>query len=477
MTIEISPTRKEIKLQELSQLRDFVSGQVITPDDPDYDAARQAWNLAVDQYPALIVIPQTADEVAAAVRFAGASDLSVAVQATGHGVIRGASHSLLIVTSKMTDVHVDPNARTAWVNAGAKWGLVLSQTQAVGLAPLLGSSPDVGAVGYTLGGGMGWLARKYGLSADSVNRFELVTTDGRIINTSKDENPDLFWGLRGGGGNFGVITGMEIRLYPVTTVYGGNLFYPAGKAKEVCAHYREWLASAPDELTSSIVLMNFPPIPEMPDFLRGQSFVIVRGCYCGPVKDGEKLLEHWRDWQAPLLDDFKTMSFSDVATISNDPVDPAPGLSSGAWLSDLSDETADILMHFVLPQGGPPLFVFGEVRHAGGAISKVDPHSAAYGNREGLYSLQVVGMTPTPEIHATVSQHVAQLKSELGPHLHGGVYLNFLEGKEARERSRQGYNPDTYARLRALKAKYDPQNRFSHSYDISPVTKAGERDI
>jgi FAD/FMN-containing dehydrogenase len=299
-----------------------------------------------------------------------------------------------------------------------------------------------------------------------------VTADGQIINASKDENPDLFWGLRGGGGNFGVVTGMEIRLYPVTTVYGGNLFYPTGQAKEVYAHYREWLASAPDELTSSIVMMNFPPIPEMPEFLRGQSFVIVRGCYCGLVEEGEKFLEHWRHWQAPILDDFKTMPFSEVATISNDPVDPAAGLSSGAWLSDLSDETVDILMRYVLPQGGPPLLAFGEVRHAGGAISKVDSHSAAYGNREALYSLQVVGMTPTPEIHAAVSQHVAQLKSELGPHLHGGVYLNFLEGKEARERSRQGYSPETYARLRTLKAKYDPQNRFSHSYDIRPENGA-----
>jgi Berberine and berberine like len=219
--------------------------------------------------------------------------------------------------------------------------------------------------------------------------------------------------------------------------------------------------------------MNFPPIPEMPEFLRGQSFAIIRGCYCGPVEEGEKLLEHWRNWQTPVFDDFKSMSFSDVATISNDPVDPAPGLSSGAWLSDLSDETADILIRYILPQGSPPMLVFAEVRHSGGAIAKVDPHSAAYGNRDALYILQVVGMTPTPVIHAAVSQYVAQLKSDLAPHLHGGVYMNFLEGKEARERTRQGYTPETYTRLRVLKTKYDPQNRFSHSYDIPPMTGTG----
>jgi FAD/FMN-containing dehydrogenase len=472
MTIEISQIGGKIEEEQFAQLRTSLSEKVIIPDDPGYDAARLAWNLAVNQYPALIIVAQSADDIAAAVRFANMQNLSVAVQATGHGVIRKASDSLLIVTSQMTDVRVDSGARTAWVEAGAKWGHVLTQTQAVGLAPLLGSSPDVGAVGYTLGGGMGWLARKYGLSTDSVRRFELVTADGQIVNASKDENVDLFWGLRGGGGNFGVITGMEIRLYPVTTVYGGNLFYPVQKAKEVFAQYRQWIADAPDELTSSVVLMNFPPILELSEFLRGQSFVMVRGCYCGPVKEGEKLLEHWRNWQAPLLDDFKVMPFSEVATISNDPVDPVPGLSSGAWLRDLSDETADILLRYVLPQSGPPPLMFAEVRHAGGAIAKADPHSAAYGNRDAMHSLQVVGVTPTPEIHATVSQHVAQLKSELASHLHGGVYLNFLEGEEARSRTQQGYLPETYARLRALKTKYDPQNRFSHSYDILPMKDA-----
>lgn len=250
MTIEISQVRGKIEEEQFVQLRTSQSGKVIIPDDPDYDAARQAWNLAVNQHPAFIIVAKSADDIAVAVRFASMQDLSIAVQATGHGVIREASDSLLIVTSQMTNVRVDPNTRTAWIGAGVKWGRVLAQTQAVGLAPLLGSSPDVGAVGYTLGGGMGWLARKYGLSADSVNRFELVTADGKIVTASKDENTDLFWGLRGGGGNFGVITGMEIRLYPVTTVYGGNLFYPVQKAKEVFTHYRQWIADAPDELTS-----------------------------------------------------------------------------------------------------------------------------------------------------------------------------------------------------------------------------------
>lgn len=452
---------------EMQRLRFCVSGPVLTPEDEGYDRARMAWNLTVDQHPALIVIPKSAEDIVEAVRFADAQDLAIAVKATGHGTIREANDSLLIDTSQMLDVRVDAAAQTAWVSAGAKWGRVLDAAQAVGLAPLLGSTPDVGAVGYTLGGGMGWLARKYGLSTDSVNFFELVTADGQRVRASAQENPDLFWGLRGGGGNFGVVTGMEIRLYPVSMVYGGNLFYPISLAKEVYAHYRSWIAEAPDELTSSVVLMNFPPAPAVPEFLRGQSFVLVRGAYSGPVEKGEELLKYWRTWQPALVDTFQAMPFSDVAAISNDPLDPMPSLSSGAWLKDLDEETVETLIRFVVPQGQPPMLVFAEVRHAGGAISKVDPRSAAYGNRDAIYSLQVVAAAPTPEVHAAVKEYVAQMKRSLGGHLHGGVYLNFVEGAEARGLARKGYSAEAYERLQNLKEKYDPRNRFSHSYAIS----------
>ena len=469
MTLQTSSPIQSFEVQELESLRARLSGPALTPQDADYDTARQPWNLTVDQHPALIVLAETSRDVSEAIHFANAHGLEVAVKAAGHGTLREANGSLLIVTSQMTDVIVNSAAGTAWVSAGAKWGRVLEQTQAVGLAPLLGSSPDVGAVGYTLGGGMGWLARKYGLSTDSVNRFELITADGQMVNASATENADLFWGLRGGGGNFGVVTGMEIQLYPVTTIYGGNLFYPIHKAKEVYSHYRRWIATAPDQLTSSVVLMNFPPFPSVPELLRGQSFVIVRGCYLGPAELGDELLKHWRTWQTPIIDDFKAMPFSQVATISNDPLDPMPAQSSGAWLKDISDETVDILIRYAVPRNGPPLLAFAEVRHAGGAISRVDPQSAAYGNRDAQHILQVIGGAPTPEVHAAVRQHISQLKRALTPHLHGGVYLNFLEGSEARESTRAGFSPETYQRLQALKAKYDPKNLFSHSYDISPL--------
>jgi FAD/FMN-containing dehydrogenase len=453
----------------VGELQARIMGSVITPSNPDYDQARQAWNLSVDQRPAVIVVAQRAEDVSQAVRFARRQGLGIAVQSGGHGVVCPANEALLIVTNQLRQLRVDPENQRAWIGAGLKWGMVLAKTQEFGLAPLLGSSPDVGVVGYTLGGGMGWLARKYGLSADSVIAIELVTAEGELIQASQEHNRDLFWGLRGGGGGFGVVTGMEIQLYPVTTVYGGNLVYPAELAREVITRYRDWIADAPDELTSSFAIMNFPPIPAVPEFLRGKSVIMVRGCYCGPVEQGEALLQSWRNWKAPLIDDFKANPFSQVAAISNDPEDPSPGISSGAWLKDLNDAAIDTLIRYSVSVNGSSPLMMMEVRHAGGQIARVDPNFNAFGNRDATQSLQVIGITPTPEAHRQVGQYIAQMKQALAPYLTGGVYINFLEGEEARQRTRDAYLPETYRKLQALKAKYDPENFFRFGFDIPPA--------
>lgn len=449
-----------------------IAGTVMDAHDARYDEARKAWNLVVDQRPALIVFAENSEDVVQAVRFANEAQLRIAVTATGHGVVRPADGAMLINLSRMDGVSVYAAKQTARVEGGVKWGPVLEKTQAHGLAPLLGSSPDVGAVGYTLGGGMGWLARKYGLSADSVVAFEVVTSDGRQLRASADENADLFWGLRGGGGSLAIVTAMEIRLYPVSTVYGGNLFYPAAQARQVISRYRDWIAAAPDELTSSFSLMNFPPMPDLPEFLRGQSFIMVRGCFTGPATEGEELLKFWREWQAPVVDDFKEMPFSQVATISNDPVDPLPALTSGAWLRDLSDEAIDVMVRFALGDERPSPFTFTEVRHAGGAIARVDGRSAAYGNRDAQHILQVVSIMPNAEAQAAVLQHLEDFNNALQAHLTGGVYMNFLEGDEAQARVRDGYNADAFLRLQALKAQMDPRNVLAHGTNIEPARPA-----
>ncbi len=441
-------------------------GQAIAPGEPRYDELRAAWNLTVDQHPALIVVAKSAADVAEAVQYARAANLPVAVQTTGHGIIRPADDSLLILTSDMAQARINADSRTAWISAGTKWGKVLEQAQAVGLAPLLGSSPDVGAIGYTLGGGLGWLARQYGLSADSVNCFEVVTAEGRIVEASETQNSDLFWGLRGGGGGFGVVTGMEIRLYPATEFYGGNLYYPIDQAWPVFTRYREWIASAPDELTSAIVIMNYPPLPFVPEPLRGKTFAQIRGATCGPIEQGEALLKFWRDWQTPLIDDFAARPFSDIARVSNDPVDPMPSLSSSAWLNDLSDETLEKLIAHGSAAHGPTPLTVTEVRHAGGAIARVDPRSSAFSHRAAPHVLQMIGATPTPEAQTAFKQYVEGFKRDLQSHVLG-VYPNFLEGEEARSRTREAFSAEAYRRLQAVKAQYDPDNRFSHSYDLA----------
>jgi FAD/FMN-containing dehydrogenase len=454
--------------QAIAELKAALPGKVILPQDAEYAGLSQPFNLSVKQSPALIINAHNADDIVTAVGFARNAGLGLALQGGAHGNVIPADGAVLIHTRQMRAVQVDAERQTARIEAGAKWGEVLQQTQAVGLAPLLGSSPDVGVAGYTLGGGMGWLARKYGLALDSVLSFELVTAAGEKIRASQQENRDLFWGLRGGGGSLAILTSLEIRLYPVTQVYAGNLYYPVEDARAVFTRFRDWARTAPDELTSAVVIMNFPPLPAVSEFLRGKSFAILRGCYTGSVEQGEELLKTWREWQSPVIDDFKALPFIQAAAISNDPVDPVPSSSTGAWLRELSDEAIDVLVGKTPASQGSPITVT-EIRQAGGAIARVDPRATAFGNRQAAFSLQMIGITATPEMAAHFKTYTSQVKQALAGALTGGVYPNFLEGEEAVQQVRAGFSPEAFQRLRELKAKYDPENLLRYSYQIPPA--------
>ncbi|MCB0244686.1 MAG: FAD-binding oxidoreductase [Anaerolineae bacterium] len=458
-------TSKQISRESLNALQARLQGAIIAPGDPGYDSARMAWNLSVQQFPAAVIMAADTADIAEAVRFARQAGLKVGVQATGHNVIRPADGSLLINTSQMAGVSVDAAARTARIEAGAQWGAVLPETQAAGLAPLLGSSPGVGAVAYTLGGGLGWLARKYGLAADTARSFEVVTADGRTLHVSQNENADLFWGLRGGGGGFALVTAMEIDLFPVTTIFGGNLVYPAALAGEVLRRYREWIGSLPLEFTTSVALMNLPPLPMVPEFLRGKSVIMVRGCHCGAPEEGQALLQPWLDWQAPVANLFRPMPFSDVAQVSNDPHDPVPGHTTGAWLRDLSDSVLDALVEYGVSNNGSSPLVSTEVRHVAGAMASGDRNAAAFPGRDQSFLLGAVGMAPTPELHARVVAFSNTFKRALQPHI-SGLYVNFVEGQEAREAAADSYPPETLQRLAALKAQYDPDHLLDYSYQF-----------
>ncbi len=451
----------------VAQLRLQLAGIVHAPADLTYDDARLAWNLSVGQAPALVVEPVSADDVVVALRFARATGLPVAVQTTGHGLARAADGALLINLRRLDGVSVDPAARRARLGGGATWGPVLAQAQRHGLAPLLGSAPHVGAVGYTLGGGMGWLARRHGLSADLVHSIDLATADGTILTVTRDRDAELFWALLGGGaGTLGVVTAMEVELVEVTTVTAGNLFYPGDQAREVMARFREWVSDAPADLTAAVSVMNFPSLDVVPEALRGRTFTIVRGCHCGDAADAEKQLAFWRDWRAPAIDMFGPMPFTEIATVSQDPVDPVPGASSAELLTDLPDDLIDSIVRHTTEQPGPPILTFTEIRHLGGAIGTGD-NAASDALRDARFVAHSVGVTATSDDAATVMATLASLHADLRRHGTGHAYLNFLELDERRHRVRDAFGEAGLERLRAVKHRVDALGRFDHGYDLA----------
>jgi FAD/FMN-containing dehydrogenase len=452
------------KLSSVEQLQQQITGSVLTPDHPDYEQTRRAWDLSINQHPALILVPENADDVVAGVRSAKEAGLGIAVQSTGHGMLYPADDNLLIITSKLKGVHVDAAARTARAEAGVLWDAVIDAGTPHGLAPLLGSAPHVGVVGYTLGRGIGWLSRKYGFAADSVRSIDIVTADGVLRHASATENSDLFWGLLGGGGNFGVVTAMEFSLYPVATIYGGNLVYNGDLAGEALRFFHDWTKTLPDEMTSSIAVLKFPHLPQLPEALRGKTQTLLRAAYTGDAAEGEKLIQQWIDWHTPNLNTFREMPFDKIGTIQNDPVQPTSGQGTNEMLDELSDELIDVIVHYTMTPDSP--VVFSEIRHAGGAMARVAPDTNAINHRDALYYMVMGGPTPTPELQAAAKAYLPKYKAAVRPFVRGGVYLNFTKGAEAKERIQDAFQPKTYERLLEVKAKYDPDNLFRYSYPL-----------
>jgi hypothetical protein len=456
-------------LPKLAQhFRKEIAGRVLLPGDSDYDQARQGWNRSIEQHPALILVAQSAQDVVAGVRFAGEHGLSVGVKSTGHGIQYPADNHLLVVTSQMSALAIDPEKRTARVEAGVVWKQVLDAATPHGLAPLLGTAPHVGVVGYTLGGGIGWLARRYGMAADSVCSIEIVTPDGELRRISPTEDSELFWGVRGGGGNFGVVTAMEFRLYPVATIYGGSLTYPGELAGEALRFFREWSKTAPDELTSSIAILKFPSLPQVPEAMRGKLQVIVRAAFAGSAGDGQALLTPWLDWRTPMGNTLREMPFSEIGTIQNDPVDPTPSAGSSEMFDKLSDEAIDTIVRTM--GGATSPLIFSELRHAGGAIARAGVGSSAVGNREATYFLIMGALVATPQAQPVIQAAIERYKSDLRPYLRGGVYPNFISGfvaeSELHHRTKDAYLQASFDRLRALKTRFDPENMFRFSYQL-----------
>jgi UDP-N-acetylenolpyruvoylglucosamine reductase len=447
-------------------LRDLIGGHVVLPGEDGWELARQAWNLAADQHPVAVAFVETAADVAAVVDYARVRGLRVATQATGHfaGSLDGFEDTILVKTSRMRGLEIDPETRTARAEAGVLWEEVSVAAAEHGLAGLAGSSPDVGVVGYTLGGGVGWLARRYGLAANSVVAVELVTADGRIVRADRGTEPDLFWAVRGGGGSFGIVTAIEFALYPVAEVYAGVLFFPFERAAEVLNAWSAWIEDTPEEITSAGRLMQFPPIPDIPEPMRGRSFVLVEAAYLGSEEEGAELLRPLREL-GPELDTFATIPAPELRFLHMDPPQPVPAAGDGMALAELTPEAVDALVAVAGPGSGSPLLSV-ELRQLGGAVAAERPEHGAVGHLEASFALFGVGMALDEEMEAAVKVHAQTVKDTLAPWADARGYFNFsdrpLDGQSL-------YPPATYLRLREIKAAHDPDELFRASHPIRPA--------
>jgi FAD binding domain len=444
---------------------------ILTPADPGWDDARQAWNLAVDQRPAAIAVPRSADYVAAAVGFARRRGLRVATQGTGHGAapLGPLADTVLIKTHAMRRVSVDPAARTARAEAGACWGDVVEAAARHGLAALAGSSPDVGVAGYTLGGGMSWLGRAYGLSANNVEAIELVTADGRFVRADACSEPDLFWALRGGGGSFGVVTAIELRLFPIREVYGGLLWWPIVAGEDVLQAWRELTQSGlPDEFTTSFRFMRFPPLPDIPEPVRGRWLAVVDVVHLGTPAEANRLLAPLRAL-GPVTDTVQTVPVRALSHLHMEPEHPVPTVSDGLMLASLPPEAVTEIVR-VAGGGTASLMTAVELRHVGGEMRRVRPGNGALAAVHADYALFAVGMAPTPGAARAVARGVAAVKSAMTPWAASQMYLNLAE--TSRDPS-SFWTAPAYGRLRRVKAAVDPGDMIRSNHPIPPLPAAG----
>jgi len=452
---------------DLSALRARVTGDIVLPGDGGWDAARLAWNLAVDQHPAMVALPETAADVAAVVSYAAEAGLRVAMQGTGHGAgARGGelSGTVLVKMERMRGIEIDAEARTARVEAGVIWSEVAEAAAEHGLAALAGSSPDVGVVGYTLGGGLSWLGRRYGLAASNVLAVELVTADGEIRRADAEADPDLFWAVRGGGGSFGAVTAIEFALFPVQEVYAGVMLWPIERASEILHAWREWTSDMPDEMTTVGRLLQLPPIPDIPEPLRGRSFVAVQAFYLGNEAEGEALVAPIRALE-PEIDTVEIIPAAALQHVHMDPEHPVPGRGDGMLLDDLPAGGIDALVAAAGPGSGSPLLSV-EVRQLGGALGRPAAGGGAVSHLNADFALFGVGIAMTPEMGAAVAAQVEVIREALAPWEAETTYLNFAEREVAGDRI---FGPYAHHRLRAVKTAYDPADLFRSNQPVAPA--------
>jgi FAD/FMN-containing dehydrogenase len=455
---------------DLEPLRAELRGELISPADAGYESARSVWNGAIDRRPACVARCTGVADVAAAVRFARGRGLEIAVRGGGHNVAGTAvcDDGVVIDLSPMKAVWVDPAARVARVQGGALWGDVDRETQLHGLATTGGIVSHTGVAGLTLGGGIGWLMRKHGLTVDNLLAADVVTAEGDVLRASADEHPDLFWALRGGGGNFGVVTSFDFRLHPLgPEVLAGPVLWDAADAGEVLRFYRDFVHDAPDELGTVLRFGTAPPLPDIPGSLHWRPVLIVASCYAGPVEEAERVLRPLRAFGAPLLD----------------LVGPTPyvGHQSGidstvphgwryywksTYLPELGDDLVDVLAEHAFAASSPRSYV--AVFHLGGAVGRVSEDDTAFGNRQASHAVTLDAVWRPGEDHGDDDTAWTRRFFAALDRFRDGVYVNFLGADEGPDRVREAYGDALYDRLAGVKATYDPDNVFHLNQNIRP---------
>jgi hypothetical protein len=460
-------TSNDIAGRELRTLRTAVAGEVFAPGDRGYGDARRAWNLTTDERPAVVVAAESAGDVVQAVRFARSQGMRIAPQGTGHGSepLEPLEGAMLLRTMRMRSVRIDPAARTARAEAGALWQDVTAPAGEHGLAALAGTSPNVGVTGYTLGGGIGWLARRYGLAANSVTAANIVTPDGRLRRADNDHEPDLLWAIRGGGGSVGVVTALEMKLYPVRELYAGALLFPIQRTAEVLHAWYTWTGTVPDEITSLGRILRLPPLPQVPEQLRGRPFAVVEAAYLGDASTGSALIQPLRRL-GPELDTFAMIPAPALQQLHMDPDQPVPSQGDGAFLADFPAAAIDALNTVAGPDAGTAL-VSIEVRHLGGALARSAPGDGAQARIDAKYVLFSGGFTPTPELAATVRGDAKAVKEALAAWHASYDYYNF---EETPAPASAVLTPASYHRLQKIKASYDPGQAIISAHPVWPAT-------
>jgi hypothetical protein len=448
----------------MDAFRNDFRGQVILPGDAGYDMARRIWNASIDKHPGLIARCSGVADIVHAVKFARANDLLVAVRSGGHNVGGRAlcDDGIVIDLSAMKGVFVDPQRRTVRVQAGATLGDVDRETHLHGLAVPVGVVSRTGIAGLTLGGGVGWLVRKYGLTCDNVLSCEIVTAEGGLVTANDEINADLFWGLRGGGGNFGIVTSFLYRAHPVSAVLGGLILHARDQAGAVLRHYRAFMASAPEELTAYAGLISAPD---------GKPAVGVIACYCGDLTEGERVLKPLRAFGSPILDAIQPMPFPAMQKLVDDSFpDGTHNYWKSTFLKELSDEAIDLIVEHANRAQSPLSGVV--IEFYGGAAGEIGQADTAFAQRQAEYNVGIMAQWTNAQWTAAAEneKHIGWARGlwdALKPYSSGGYLLNFL-GDENPDAVRAAF-ASNHARLVELKTKYDPTNFFSLNQNVVPA--------